>query len=216
MAFSRREFVRRLGAGGAAWPRPRTSLATAAKSSSRSSRDSARRAAGDGRSSSIRLSSNENLRGPSPKVIEALKAHPSRDLGLGYPPPNVSAFVDACAAMDGAKPNNIIVSTGSGEILTAAVMAYCNGDKSLVTGDPSYGSPAQTAQRIKAPVKFIAVDPKSLALDLEGMIRASLGAGPRVPLQPEQPDVDRANVGGRRADGAHDQAALAGDRHPDR
>ena len=79
--------------------------------------------------------------------------------------------------MDGAKPNNIIISTGSGEILTAAVMAYCNGDKSLVTGDPSYGSPAQTAQRIKAPVKFIAVDPKSLALDLEGMIKASLGAG---------------------------------------
>ena len=68
------------------------------------------------------------------------------------------------------KPNNIIISTGSGEILTAAVMAYCNGDKSLVTGDPSYGSPAQTAQRIKAPVKFIAVNPKTLALDLEGMI----------------------------------------------
>ena len=38
----------------------------------------------------IRLSSNENLRGPSPKVIEVLKAHPSKDLGLGYPPPNVS------------------------------------------------------------------------------------------------------------------------------
>jgi histidinol-phosphate aminotransferase len=125
----------------------------------------------------IRLSSNENLRGPSPKVLEVLRTHPSKDLGLGYPPPNVGKFVEACAAMDGAKPQNIIISTGSGEILTAAVMAYCNGDKSLVTGDPSYGSPAATAQRIKAPVKFIAVDPKSLALDLEGMIKASLGAG---------------------------------------
>jgi histidinol-phosphate aminotransferase len=110
-------------------------------------------------------------------VIEVLRQHPSKDLGLGYPPPNVSAFVDACAGMDGAKPQNIIISTGSGEILTAAVMAYCNGEKGLVTGDPSYGSPANTAQRIKAPVKFIAVDPKSLALDLEGMIRASIGAG---------------------------------------
>jgi histidinol-phosphate aminotransferase len=79
--------------------------------------------------------------------------------------------------MYGAKPNNVIISTGSGEILTAAVMAYCNGDKSLVTGDPSYGSPAATAQRIKAPVKFIAVDSKTLALDLEGMIRSSVGAG---------------------------------------
>ena len=47
---------------------------------------------------------------------------------------------------------------------------------SLVTGDPSYGSPAGTAQRIKAPVKLIPVDSK-LALDLEGMIRASIGAG---------------------------------------
>jgi histidinol-phosphate aminotransferase len=177
MALSRREFVRRIGAGGAG-------VAAASHIIGYGREDlfafeQGQRAGGPrpGGPAPIRLSSNENLRGPSPKVIEALKAHPSRDLGLGYPPPNVSAFVDACAAMDGGKPQNIIISTGSGEILTAAVMAYCNGDKGLVTGDPSYGSPAQTAQRIKAPVKFIAVDPKSLALDLEGMIRASIGAG---------------------------------------
>jgi len=178
MALSRREFVRRIGAGGAG--------VAAASHLIGYGREEQLFAFEQGRGGArpamagpapIRLSSNENLRGPSAKVIEALKAHPSRDLGLGYPPPNVSAFVDACAAMDGAKPNNVIISTGSGEILTAAVMAYCNGDKSLVTGDPSYGSPAQTAQRIKAPVKFIAVNPKTLALDLEGMIRASLGAG---------------------------------------
>ena len=179
MALSRRDFVRRLGVGGAAVASASHIIGygheelLAFTGSAQAQRD-ARRAGG---APPIRLSSNENLRGPSPKVIEVLRSHPSKDLGLGYPPPNVSAFVDACAAMDGAKPNNVIVSTGSGEILTAAVMAYCNGDKSLVTGDPSYGAPAQTAQRIKAPVKFIAVDPKSLALDLEGMIRASIGAG---------------------------------------
>ena len=174
MSFSRREFVRRLGAGGAA-------VASASAIIGYGREDllafTGQGQSGPGGPPSIRLSSNENLRGPSPKVIEVLRQHPSKDLGLGYPPPNVSAFVEACAAMDGAKPNNIIISTGSGEILTAAVMAYCNGDKSLVTGDPSYGSPAQTAQRIKAPVKFIAVHPKTLALDLEGMIKASIGAG---------------------------------------
>jgi len=180
MALSRREFVRRLGAGGAAVASASAIIGygreelLAFTGDAQGQREGRRGAGGP---VAIRLSSNENLRGPSPKVIEALKQHPSKDLGLGYPPLNVSAFVDACAAMDGAKPNNVIISTGSGEILTAAVMAYCNGDKSLVTGDPSYGSPAQTAQRIKAPVKFIAVDPKSLALDLEGMIRASIGAG---------------------------------------
>lgn len=177
MAFSRREFVRRLGAGGAA--------VAAASHIVGYGREGLLAFEFQGRGGQramggpapIRLSSNENLRGPSPKVLEVLRSHPSKDLGLGYPPPNQSAFQEACAAMDGAKPNNILVSTGSGAILTAAVMAYCNGDKSLVTGDPSYGSPAQTAQRIKAPVRFIAVDPKSLALDLEGMIRASIGAG---------------------------------------
>jgi histidinol-phosphate aminotransferase len=174
MAFSRREFVRRLGAGGAAAAsiisyRPEDLFAL-----EQGQRGGARPAGGG---DIIKLSNNENLRGPGPKVIEALKNHNFSNLGLGYPPPSLNAFVEACAAMDGAKPNNVIISTGSGEILTAAVMAYCNGDKSLVTGDPSYGSPAQTAQRIKAPVKFIAVNPKTLALDLEGMIKASIGAG---------------------------------------
>jgi len=41
-------------------------------------------------------------------------------LGLGYPPPNVGNFVDAIAALHGAKSENVIISTGSGEILTAA------------------------------------------------------------------------------------------------
>ena len=220
MAFSRREFVRRLGAGGAGVAAASHIIGYGREEllafTGQAAQQAPAAAGATGGPAPIRLSSNENLRGPSPKVIEALKAHPSRDLGLGYPPPNVSAFVDACAAMDGAKPNNIIISTGSGEILTAAVMAYCNGDKSLVTGDPSYGSPAQTAQRIKAPVKFIAVEPEN-AGPRSGRHDPRLDRRrARVPLQPEQSDIDGANVGGRRADGPHDQAALAGNRHPDR
>jgi histidinol-phosphate aminotransferase len=176
MAFSRREFVRKLGAGGAAVASASAIIGYDSKDLfAFEQRGGGNRPAAGGEV--IKLSNNENLRGPGPKTIEALKNHQFSNLGLGYPPPSLSAFVDACAAMDGAKPENVILATGSGEILTAAVMAYCNGDKSLVTGDPSYGSPAQTAQRIKAPVKFIAVDSKSLALDLEGMIKASLGAG---------------------------------------
>jgi len=177
MSFSRREFVRRLGAGGAAVASASTIIGYGHEEllAFVQGQGQGRRPAGG--PVAIRLSSNENLRGPNPKVLEVLRQHPSKDLGLGYPPQNVQAFVEQIAATYGAKPNNVIISTGSGEILTAAVMAYCNGDHSLVSGDPSYGSPAQTAQRIKAPVKLIAVDPKTLALDLEGMIRASIGAG---------------------------------------
>ena len=177
MSLSRRDFVRRLGAGGAAVASASAIIGYGHEELLAFTGEAGQRPPRPAGPAAIRLSSNENLRGPSPKVIEVLRQHPSKDLGLGYPPPNVSAYVETIAAMHGAKPENVIISTGSGEILTAAVMAYCNGDKGLITGDPSYGSPAATAQRIKAPVKFIAVSPKTLALDLEGMIRASIGAG---------------------------------------
>ncbi|MBM3807364.1 MAG: aminotransferase class I/II-fold pyridoxal phosphate-dependent enzyme [Acidimicrobiia bacterium] len=179
MAFSRREFVRRLGGGGAGVAAA-SQLIRAYGTDDLLALEQGRGGGGQRPAATgdiIKLSSNENLRGPGPKVIEALKNYNFSNLGLGYAPPSLNGFVEACAAMDGAKPNNVILGTGSGDILTAAVMAYCNGDKALVTGDPSYGSPAQTAQRIKAPVRFIAVHPKTLALDLEGMIKASIGAG---------------------------------------
>jgi histidinol-phosphate aminotransferase len=177
MALSRRELFRRFGAGGAAVASAAYVIGYGREELLAFGGSAQPSGARSMASPMIRLSSNENLRGPSAKVLEVLKQHPSRNLGLGYPPENVAAFVDAIAAFQGAKPENVIISTGSGEILTAAVMSYCNGNKSLVTGDPSYGSPAQTAQQIKAPVKFVAVNPKTLALDLEGMIRGAVGAG---------------------------------------
>jgi histidinol-phosphate aminotransferase len=196
MALSRREFVWRFGAGGAAAASASSIIGYGNEELLAFVQGGGQRAGGRpaGAAPAIRLSSNENLRGPSPKVIEALKQHPSKDLGLGYPPPNVSGFVDQIAASFGVKPQNVIIATGSGEILTAAVMAYCNGDHALVSGDPSYGSPAGTAQRIKAPVKLIPVNPKSLALDLEGMIRASVGAGLVFLCNPNNPTSSVQNT----------------------
>jgi histidinol-phosphate aminotransferase len=196
MALSRREFVWRFGAGGAAAASASSIIGYGNEELLAFVQGGGQRAGGRpaGAAPAIRLSSNENLRGPSPKVIEALKQHPSKDLGLGYPPQNVGAFVDQIAASFAVKPQNVIVATGSGEILTAAVMAYCNGDHALVSGDPSYGSPAGTAQRIKAPVKLIPVNPKSLALDLEGMIRASVGAGLVFLCNPNNPTSSVQNT----------------------
>jgi len=135
MALSRRDFVRRLGAGGAA-----VASATGIIGYGREELlafdfqgQGAGRRQAQGGPAPIRLSSNENLRGPSAKVIEALKAAPSRDLGLGYPPPSVSSFQDAIAAMWGAKPNNVMMATGSGAELVAGVLAFCQTEKPLVT-----------------------------------------------------------------------------------
>ena len=127
MAFSRREFVRRLGAGGAARGLCVRIIGYGREEllSVRLRARVRRRRQAQGGPAPIRLSSNENLRGPSAKVIEALKAAPSKDLGLGYPPPSVSSFQDAIAAMWGAKPNNVMMATGSGAELVAGVMAFC-------------------------------------------------------------------------------------------
>ena len=199
MAFSRREFVRRFGVGGAA-------AASAAHIIGYGNEELLAFVQGRGGGPrapgppiTIRLSSNENLRGPSPKVIEALKQHPSKNLGLGYPPPTLASFVDTVAEFSGAKPENVIISTGSGEILTAAVMAYCSPDRALVTADPSYSSPNGTAQSIKAPVKLTPVDAR-LRLDLEALMRGAIGAGLVFLCNPNNPtssvhtmsDIERA------------------------
>lgn len=202
MALSRRDFVRRLGVGGAAVASASHIIGYgreelwAFTGDAQGQREAGR---GAGAPVSIRLSSNENLRGPSPKVIEVLRQHPSKDLGLGYPPPNVSAFVNTIAEMYGAKPQNVIIATGSGEILTAGVMAYCSPDRALVTADPSYSSPNSTAERIKAPVKLTPVDAR-LRLDLEALIRGAIGAGLVFLCNPNNPtssvhtmaDIERA------------------------
>jgi histidinol-phosphate aminotransferase len=181
MAFSRREFVRLLGAGGAAVASSSKLIAYGREEGlafagfQQGSAQAGQRPATTG-SAPIRLSSNENLRGPSPKVIAALKAAPSRDLGLGYPPVHIADFQEAIANMWGAKPQNVLMATGSGAELVAGVMAFCQAEKPLVTADPSYGAPAQTAQRQKFPIKPIALDGR-LFLDLDRLISASSGAG---------------------------------------
>ena len=178
MAFSRREFVRRLGAGGVAAASAAHLIGYGREELFAFELQAAQGQRGPRPqgTAAIRLSSNENLRGPSPKVIEVLKAHPSKELGLGYPPPNLQAFHEYVATMWDAKPNNVMLATGSGAELVAGVMAFCETEKPLVTADPSYGSPSQTANRMKYPVKPIALDAQ-LRIDLDKLVSASSGAG---------------------------------------
>jgi len=176
MGLSRREFVRRFGAGSAGVAAAAHIIGYGREDifAFEQARGGGQRPAGG--PAPIRLSSNENLRGPSPKVIEALKAAPSRELGLGYPPVHQREFSEVIAKMWGAQVNNVTTASGSGAELVAGVLAFCQTEKPLVTADPSYGSPAQTAQRNKYPVKPIAVD-GNLFLDLDKLVSASSGAG---------------------------------------
>jgi len=124
----------------------------------------------------IRISSNENGRGPGKKTIDALHAAISPRVGRGYPPDYTTDLVETIADFYTVGRDHVIVGTGSGPILEGAARAFCSSQKHLVTAAPTYATCDQTARRINAPVTFIRVG-KSMGLDLDAMADASKGAG---------------------------------------
>lgn len=134
----------------------------------------------------IRISSNENARGPGQRAIQAIREAMTPRMGRGYPPDHTADLVDAIAEVRGVATENIVVGTGSGTILAGATRAFCTADKPLVTAAPTYGTPESTARRIGVGVRSIPVD-ASLGLDLEGMAAAARGAGMVFLCNPNNP-----------------------------
>ena len=178
MSLSRRAFVRTLGVGGAsafstAWivGRGREALAWGpdpVEEMLQASDDTV----------IIRLSGNENARGPGKAALDALNGR--ADFKVGRYQRDISRE-DLPAAIakrlgHGAQAENILVSTGSSHILEAGVRAYVSVGRPLVTGTPSYGNPARTTRAMGAEVREVPVD-SNLRLDLDGMADAAQGAG---------------------------------------
>ncbi len=124
----------------------------------------------------IRISSNENARGPGRKTMEALRGAITPRVGRGYPPDYTGDLATTIADVYGVSRDHVIIGTGSGPILEAATRAFCSAQKHLVTAAPTYGTADQVARRIGAPVKMITVD-KSMGLDTDAMAEAAKGAG---------------------------------------
>ena len=124
----------------------------------------------------IKISSNENARGPGAKAMQALHQTISPRAGRGYPPDHTNELVTTIAERYDVERDNVVVGTGSGAILAAATRAFCSPTKPLVTAAPTYGTPDQTARRIGAPIKMVPVD-RSLGLDIDAMAAAASGAG---------------------------------------
>ena len=124
----------------------------------------------------IRISSNENARGPGPKAMAALHQTITTRTGRGYPPDHTNELVATIAEKYRVEEASVVVGTGSGGLLEGAVRAFCSATKPLVTAAPTYGTPDRMARQIGAPVKMVPVD-GSLALDLDAMADAASGAG---------------------------------------
>jgi histidinol-phosphate aminotransferase len=134
----------------------------------------------------IRISSNENARGPGESAIRAIRDAMSPRMGRGYPPDHTDDLVTAIAEMYGVEASHVIVGTGSGPILAGAARAFCSPSRHLVTAAPSYATSANTARDIGAEVREIPVD-ASMATDLGRMAEAAPGAGMIFLCNPNNP-----------------------------
>jgi histidinol-phosphate aminotransferase len=116
----------------------------------------------------IKLASNENPLGPSPKALEAARAI----LNDVHRYPDASAFKlrERIAAEHGVPMEDIIQGNGSNELLDLAVRTFCTAEHHVVFAEPAF-----VVYRIAAlahGVPFTAVATRDLTHDLEAMAAA--------------------------------------------
>ena len=162
-SISRRRFAQLLGAGAAAAvARPALSLARSPSPAPPLMRV-------------VRLSSNENPYGPSPKALKAVTD--GFEFACRYPDDHADMLLEALAKDVGVSTNQILLGAGSGEILRVCANTF-TGPRSeggkLVVADPTFEAIAGHASRRGAEVVKVPLT-SSYAHDLPKMAAAVEG-----------------------------------------
>jgi histidinol-phosphate aminotransferase len=119
-------------------------------------------------SSIIKLASNENPLGPSPKALAAMRA--TLESSHLYPDGGGFYLCEALAAKLGLARENIILGSGSNEIIEFLGHAFLDRDDEIITSEHAF-----IAYKLVAAVfgaRTIEVPSPDLGHDLEGMIAA--------------------------------------------
>ncbi|AOE83636.1 histidinol-phosphate transaminase [Pseudomonas sp. TCU-HL1] len=85
----------------------------------------------------VKLNTNENPYGPSPKAIAAMQAEVGENLRL-YPDPNSDRLKHAVADYYGVQPNQVFVGNGSDEVLAHAFHGLFQHGEPLLFPDVTY------------------------------------------------------------------------------
>jgi histidinol-phosphate aminotransferase len=85
----------------------------------------------------IKLNTNESSSGPSPRVLDAIRAETSEALRL-YPDPEATGLRRALASYHGVRPEQVFVGNGSDEVLAHAFVALLKQDAPLLFPDITY------------------------------------------------------------------------------
>ncbi len=172
MAITRRHFVQTAGIGAGAgltstvWGRGR-------ENSVWSAFDAELQAVEKGM---ICIGSNENPVGPGKKVLDTLRGLLEGGAKPGRYSNQTGDLTDAICAHFKVKPENVLLSEGSTEILRAATQVYTSKTKPLVGTIPTYEECAGYAELIGNPVRGVKLS-SEFKIDLDPMLAASKGAG---------------------------------------
>jgi len=86
----------------------------------------------------VKLNTNESPFGPSPRVLDAIRAEAAETLRL-YPDPEATALRRALANYHGVRPEQVFVGNGSDEVLAHTFVALLKQDAPLLLPDITYG-----------------------------------------------------------------------------
>ena len=115
------------------------------------------------------LSSNENCWGPPENVMKAMNGAWKYSNRYGYPDANI---VQEIAKHHGVKPENILLTAGSGEVLDVVGTTYLMGGKKVLGVEPSYSSVYQHASSIKTTAIKLPLG-KDYRQEIPAMIKAA-------------------------------------------
>jgi histidinol-phosphate aminotransferase len=172
MALSRRQFVQTAGIGAGAaltsnvWGRGR-------ENSVWSAFEAELQAVEKG---VICIASNENPVGPGKKVLDSLRGLLENGTRPGRYSNQTGELTEAICAHFKVKPENVLLSEGSTEILRAATQVFTSKTKSLVGTIPTYEECAGYAELIGNRVRGVKLS-SEFKIDLDPFLDASKGAG---------------------------------------
>ncbi len=190
ISISRRRFAQLLGAGAAcAVVRPALTLAKPVQQP----------ATHPVRTGIVRLSSNENPYGPSPKALKAMSD--SFGLACRYPDEHAEALVAALAKMNNVEPGQILLGDGSGEILKLCADVFTGpltnsnaaADRgALVAADPTfeailYHAKLNAAEIVRVPLtsSYSHDLPKMMAATKDGLVYICNPNNPTASISPK-------------------------------
>jgi histidinol-phosphate aminotransferase len=166
MSLSRRSFVHTVGAGAVGmW------VAGRGREGARFGLDTL---SAQGAAPSIIISSNENPLGCHPDVLAAVRGALT-DAGR-YPNANAEELMALIARKHRVKPENVLVGSGSTQILRTATHVFTSKTAGLVAAIPAYEECADYARLMGHSITGVKLN-ASLKMDLDALQAASKGAG---------------------------------------